>query len=127
MNGMEQWTDENYLDLDPGIRRAVKVMRECGVETFESCQGGQGHAYAEPSVRFYGSDGAGWHALQVIIDHGLPVSSLSRVWTFDSTKAAIPHGPYWQVTFFAPKTNAATALIDAVLKANPVSESARGM
>jgi hypothetical protein len=31
--------------LDPGIRRYVEVLNEAGVETFESCQGGEGHAY----------------------------------------------------------------------------------
>lgn len=126
MSALEEWSDADYLDLDADIRRTVQVMREGGVETFESCQGGDGHSYAEPSVRFHGSEGAGWHALQVILDHGLPVRSLSRIWTFDSTYNAIPHGPYWQVTFFASTKRTATAVLDAVLKANPVSAAARG-
>ena len=33
------------LGLDPGIAGAVAVLREAGVETFESCEGGHGHAY----------------------------------------------------------------------------------
>ena len=40
--------------LDRGIRDQVAALRECVVETFESCEGGPGHAYPEPTVRFYG-------------------------------------------------------------------------
>jgi hypothetical protein len=40
--------------LDRGIRDQVAALRECGVETFESCEGGPSHAYPEPTVRFYG-------------------------------------------------------------------------
>lgn len=61
------WTDEDYLDLDPGIRDAVRILRRGGVETFESCQGGYGHpenpggkhAYAEPTVRWHGTSADG--------------------------------------------------------------------
>lgn len=82
------WSDIDYADLDAGIRRAVRVLREAGVETFESCEGGLGHpenpggehAYPEPTVRFHGGDGAGWKALGVLLDHGLPVGALRRTW-----------------------------------------------
>jgi hypothetical protein len=40
--------------LDPGIAPAVLVLRDAGVETFESCEGGEGHSYPEPTVRFHG-------------------------------------------------------------------------
>jgi hypothetical protein len=91
--------------LDPGIRRYVEVLYLNGVETYESCQGGpdpdrpdRGHAYPEPSVRFHGSQGAGWWALQVCLDHGFPVQSLSRIWTVEDRE---PHGPTWQLVFRA--------------------------
>ena len=38
--------------LDPGIERAVNLLREARVETFESCEGGAGHAFPEPTIRF---------------------------------------------------------------------------
>lgn len=38
-----------YESLDDGIREAVRVLAQAGVETFESCQGGDGHAYPEPT------------------------------------------------------------------------------
>ena len=89
--------------LDNGIRRYVEVLRLAGVETYESCQGGpdperreRGHAYSEPTVRFHGTQGAGWWALQVCLDHGFPVQSLSRIWTVEERE---PHGPTWQLVF----------------------------
>jgi hypothetical protein len=69
--------DTDFPTLDTGIREAVRILRDAGVETFESCQGGPGHAYAEPTVRFYGARSAGWRALWAALDHGLPVVTLS--------------------------------------------------
>ncbi len=82
--------------LDKGIRRAVEVLQANGVETFESCEGGPGHAYPEPTVAFYGTIGAGWAAIKVCLDHGLPVLSLRMVW---DVLEGLPTGPHWEVTF----------------------------
>src|SRR6266540_3788315 len=38
-------------------------LQTCGIETFESCEGGPGHAYPEPTIRFQGTPEAGWRAL----------------------------------------------------------------
>jgi hypothetical protein len=84
-------------ELDPGIRRAVKILTDHGVETFESCEGGPGHAYPEPTIRFCGGPGAGFRALSVCLDFGLRVSELRRVW--DVLDRNDPTGPYWEVTF----------------------------
>jgi hypothetical protein len=40
--------------LDEGIREFVVILIANGVETFESCEGGRGHCYAEPTIRFRG-------------------------------------------------------------------------
>jgi hypothetical protein len=83
--------------IDPGIKRAVNVLQGAGVETFESCEGGRGHAFPEPTVRFYGTPEAGWRALGVCLAHGLPVLALRRVWyVLDANE---PTGPHWEVTF----------------------------
>ena len=37
-----------YLDL--GISEVVNLLRECGVSTFSSCEGGKGHAFSKPTV-----------------------------------------------------------------------------
>jgi hypothetical protein len=50
-------------DLDPGIRAAVLVLNAAGIETFESCEGGEGHAYPVPTVRFHGDRSEGFRAL----------------------------------------------------------------
>lgn len=82
--------------LDPGIERCVLTLRAAGVETFESCQGGEGHAYPEPTVRFHGTEGDGWRALTVAMNHGLPVLAIRRTWPIHGGG---PNGPYWEMTF----------------------------
>lgn len=83
--------------LDPGIERAVKVLQSQGIETFESCQGGVGHAYSEPTVRFHGTPEAGWRAMGICLANGLPVLALRRVWYL--LDANEPTGPDWEIVF----------------------------
>lgn len=40
----------------------VAVLQRAGVETLEFCEGGQGHAYREPTVRFHGKRNKGFRA-----------------------------------------------------------------
>ena len=82
--------------LDPGIAEYVRALREQGVETFESCQGGPGHAYLEPTVRFYGHREEGFRAFAVARERGLPVSDLRRTWPIYDGE---PTGPYWELVF----------------------------
>ena len=83
--------------LDKGIESAVRTMQAHGIETFESCEGGPGHAYAEPTVRFHGTPEAGWRAISVCLANGLPVRELRRVW--DILDGNEPTGPHWEVVF----------------------------
>jgi hypothetical protein len=82
--------------LDPGIAGAVAVLRLAGIETFESCQGGPGHAYPEPTVRFHGYREEGFRALAAAIQGGLRVSALRRVWVVLDGE---PTGPHWEMVF----------------------------
>lgn len=82
--------------LDEGIRRAVERLRSEGIETFESCEGGKGHAYPVPTIRFHGSKEAGWRAVGLCFTYGLPVFELRRVWDILDEE---PTGPYWEITF----------------------------
>jgi hypothetical protein len=84
--------------LDPGIARYVDVLDAAGIETYESCEGGEGHSYAEPAVRFFGVQGEGFHALAVAVQHGFPVRAIRRLWTVDEN--GHPHGPYWEIAFW---------------------------
>jgi hypothetical protein len=90
--------------LDLGIAWAVKVLRDGGVETYESCEGGQGHAYPYPCVRFYGTDAAGWHALSIAITYRLPIRNLARIWTIERDK---PDGPIWELRLSRPSPHSA--------------------
>ena len=82
--------------LDPGIEHAVHALAHEGIETFESCQGGPGHAYPEPTVRFHGDATEGYRALAVALRAHLPVLGLRRVWPVVDGE---PTGPWWELTF----------------------------
>jgi hypothetical protein len=67
-----------------------------GIETFESCEGGTGHSFPEPTVRFEGGPGEGLRAMAVALENGMPVFRLRRVWGM--IEGAL-HGPWWEMTF----------------------------
>ena len=84
------------MPLDRGIARYVNVLREEGVETFESCQGGTGHCFPEPTVRFFGAQSEGYKAVAIAMSHGLPVSSIRRY--YDVVDGVLD-GPRWEMVF----------------------------
>jgi hypothetical protein len=83
-------------DLDPGIERAVYVLRAAGVETFESCEGGDGHSYPEPTVAFHGPPSEGFRAFAVAVQNGLDVWALRRTWSHENNELT---GPRWELVF----------------------------
>lgn len=91
-----------FDSLDDGIREAVRVLATAGVDTFESCQGGEGHAYLEPTIRFTGEREAGWRALAVAQTFKLEVLELRRVWPINDGE---PTGPWWELTFRKPRAD----------------------
>jgi len=82
--------------VDSGIRHEVRVLSDNGIETTESCEGGNGHSFAEPTVRFAGSHAEGFRALGIALQHGLKVAELRRYWSIQDGE---PVGPYWEMTF----------------------------
>lgn len=80
--------------LDRGIKRAVELLRAGGVET---CEGGEGHAYPEPTVAFFGGPYAGWLAMSICLANGLPVASLRRTWMVYELNDVT--GPHWEIVF----------------------------
>ena len=88
-----------YAWLDPGIRRYVLILREGGIETFESCQGGRNHAFGEPTVRFHGGNGEGFKALSIAATYRLPVLQLNRYYQIED---GWPAGPEWEIVFRGP-------------------------
>jgi len=85
--------------LDEGIREIVITLIGNGVETFESCEGGPGHGFTEPTVKFEGATSEGLRALSVALENGLPVFRLRRAW---SVVDGLIHGPWWEMTFLLP-------------------------
>lgn len=88
--------------LDAGILPIVQLLVRNGVETFESCEGGKGHAFYEPTVRFHGSHAEGFRVLSIALQHGLRVSELRRYYSIEDGE---PVGPHWEITFLAGVTS----------------------
>jgi hypothetical protein len=86
--------------IDSGIEHEVRVLWENGVETFESCQGGEGHPFPEPTVRFLGGQAEGPRAFGIARRNGLNVAELRRYWSVIDGELT---GPYWEMTFRHPK------------------------
>lgn len=83
--------------LDPGIKRAVEILFSHGIETYESCEGGPGHSYPEPAVRFHGDRSEGFKALAIALQHALPVKCIRRIWNIIDGE---PVGPDWEIVFW---------------------------
>ncbi len=84
--------------LDTKIKEAVNILFRAGIETFESCQGGNGHAYPEPTIRFHGDRVEGLHAFTIAMRGGLKVAALRRI--YDVLDGELT-GPYWEMTLFS--------------------------
>jgi hypothetical protein len=87
-------------ELDPGVAEYVNVLREHGVHTFESCEGGPGHAFPEPTIRFAGQMPEGFRALAVALEHRFPVRALRRYWRVSDGE---PTGPDWELSFWSKR------------------------
>jgi len=85
--------------LDPGIEGYVQIPVDNGIQTYESCQGGEGHSAPEPFVRFHGERATGMKALAVALEHHLPVDQLRRFWRVVDGEV---EGPGWEITFTKP-------------------------
>lgn len=92
----KEWEPE--LPLDRGIARTVRVLRAAGIATYESCEGGAGHAFTEPTVRFRGDHAEALRAVAATLDQGLPIAALRRCWGVTCGEL---DGPWWEVVFRA--------------------------
>ncbi len=92
----DKLSNEFEMPLDPGIKRAVIAVRSVGIATYESCEGGDGHAYAEPTVRFGGDHAEALRAVAAVLDIGLPIRELRRVWGVTHGEL---DGPWWDLVF----------------------------
>jgi hypothetical protein len=99
-------------NIDALILPAVKILNEHGFKTFESCQGGNGHAFLEPTIRFEGSEFDLIRAYEICELYGLPALEVRRVFrktpvhTEDNTPNVRQIGEAWdkpfnEITFLA--------------------------
>lgn len=84
------------MALDEGIAEAVHILRAAGIETYESCEGGEGHVFPEPTIRFLGDHSEGFRAFAAALKAGLPVYGIRRLWTVDDQELT---GPVWEIVF----------------------------
>lgn len=88
----ESW----YARLDAGIRFPVRVLHAAGgIETCQSCQGGDGHDYDRPTIDLCYNDGAGLRALAALHEFGLEVRDLAILW---HVSHGLPEERIWRVT-----------------------------
>jgi len=97
------------MPLDAGIAPAVKILRDAGIETYESCEGGPGHSFPEPTIRFYGGRAEGYRAAGIALRLGLPVFEIRRFWSVIDGELT---GPNWEMTFF-PKSKLLSLAIES--------------
>lgn len=84
------------MPLDAGIRDYVLALRSGGIETFESCEGGKGHAFPEPTIRFHGGISEGFKAFAVANQLALPVFKVRLSYT---VLDGVLTGPWWEMVF----------------------------
>jgi hypothetical protein len=84
------------MALDSGISYPVRLLRDHGLDTCQSCEGGDGHAYHEPTIELYaGSDDSeGFRALAVLQTHGIDVARIAIVW---ECKNGLPYQRVWSI------------------------------
>jgi hypothetical protein len=95
-DALEAFRNGFSLPIDRGIAYAVKQLSDAGIETYESCEGGEGHAFTEPTIRFYGGKAEGYRAVGVALQLGLPVVELRRFWSVIEGEMT---GPHWEMIF----------------------------
>jgi hypothetical protein len=105
----EEELKEKCQAFDVGIKNKVKLLLENGVETFESCEGGNGHTYPEPTIRFHGGRAEGFRALSVAMQNDLKVSGLKRVWDIIDGE---PIGAWWEMVFTPTKAQIRKGLLN---------------
>ncbi|MDH5573360.1 MAG: hypothetical protein OEY89_16475 [Gammaproteobacteria bacterium] len=96
VSNLDSFEPDIDMPIDAGIRNYVLILRSEGIETFESCEGGAGHVFAEPTVRFFGSQSEGYLAFSIAVKHGLPVISLRRYYSVSDNQL---EGPWWEICF----------------------------
>lgn len=97
--------EDLFLNVDEWIRPAVIILNKHGFKTFESCQGGEGHCYPQPTIRFEGSEFDCIRAYEICELYKLPVYEVKRVFrktsVYRDEKTTAVHllGEAWETPF----------------------------
>lgn len=81
-------------DIDPDVAAALHALADYEIDTFSSCQGGEGHACVLPEILFLGDENAGLYAVWLLEAQGFRVWEVSRHWGLDFGQ---PRTPFWRV------------------------------
>lgn len=100
-----KWAKEHHVGerLDPGIVRILRIFREHGIETCQSCEGpngmqpegrhGEGHCYPYPTIDILGEP---WKALDVANTHDSQVDQISEIF---GVRDGRPVEHFWRIEF----------------------------
>lgn len=103
MTQMGYAQEVNSEALDPEIAPVVHFLVGHGFETFESCQGGPGHCFPDPTVRFHGTEFDAIRAYELCQAKGLLILCVRRVFQkediLSKPKDRYPHGYVWRRPF----------------------------
>lgn len=83
-------------NIDSGILHLVDFLRHNKVETFESCEGGEGHIFEVPTIRFGGTKAEGLRVISLAMQFDLGADELRRYWNLIDGELT---GPEWEITF----------------------------
>jgi hypothetical protein len=99
------WAEEHFGSeaLDPGIIRILRIFKEAGIETCQSCEGpkgmfpegqhGVGHSYEHPTIDVLGEP---WKALDVANTYAAQVDQISEVF---GVRDGRPVEHFWRIEF----------------------------
>lgn len=95
-------------EIDPLILPAVEILNKYGFKTFESCQGGDGHCFPQPIVRFEGNEFDLIRAYEICQWYNLYPSEARRVFRKNLAEkdeknpdaAALWDKPFNEIVFF---------------------------
>ena len=100
-NGERATRPPSEFQFDEGIEYVVRLLMTNDIKTFESCEGGEGHAYPEPTVCFEEDrPGDEFRALALCMELDLPVSELRRVYRVNVMRPQELEKPHWQLVFW---------------------------
>jgi hypothetical protein len=102
--------DLDLNKLDPGIREAVRILQNSGIDTLSSCEGRENPGYDPqrdgphhgdwPYVTINGTAADAFIALGAAIKEGLSVRSIEQSWFVYPEAPSVPVGPQWRITFW---------------------------